>query len=94
MLRWRGAPAFRVVDAADAPALRQRLAPRQPVALFGGGHVGQALVRVLAPLPFALHWMDSRDEVFPPRWRGHAVRAFRPGAGRRAELAPQSRCSS
>jgi xanthine dehydrogenase accessory factor len=36
------------------------------VALFGGGHVGQALARVLAPLPFALTWIDSRDGVFPP----------------------------
>ncbi|PTT93320.1 xanthine dehydrogenase accessory protein XdhC [Pelomonas sp. HMWF004] len=36
-----------------------------PVALFGGGHVGQQLARVLAALPFSLHWVDSRDEVFP-----------------------------
>ncbi len=55
------------VTVADVPALRQRLAPRlQPLALFGGGHVGHALARVLAPLPFALHWIDSRDGVFPP----------------------------
>ncbi|HZY15175.1 MAG TPA: xanthine dehydrogenase accessory protein XdhC, partial [Ramlibacter sp.] len=38
---------------------------RQPVALFGGGHVGKALVNVLATLPFALTWIDSRDEIFP-----------------------------
>lgn len=55
------------VGAADAAALRQRLVPSlTPVALFGGGHVGRALVRALAPLPFAVHWVDSRDEVFPP----------------------------
>lgn len=54
------------VDMADASALRTRLAPRlTPVALFGGGHVGRALVQALAPLPFAVHWVDSRDEVFP-----------------------------
>lgn len=54
------------VSAADTSALRQRLAPRlTPVALFGGGHVGQALVQALAPLPFAVTWVDSRDEVFP-----------------------------
>ena len=48
------------------PDLRQRLAMRlTPVALFGGGHVGHALVRVLTDLPFRLHWIDSRDEVFP-----------------------------
>ncbi len=42
------------------------LAQRQPVALFGGGHVGNAIVGALAPLPFAVRWIDSRDEVFPP----------------------------
>jgi xanthine dehydrogenase accessory factor len=60
---------FELLTAADlAPAagLRARLAPRlQPVALFGGGHVGHALARVLAPLPFALTWIDSRDGIFP-----------------------------
>jgi xanthine dehydrogenase accessory factor len=35
------------------------------VALFGGGHVGRALVRTLAELPFDITWVDSRDEVFP-----------------------------
>jgi xanthine dehydrogenase accessory factor len=57
---------FEPVSAADVPALRERLAPgRTPLALFGGGHVGKALVRVLAPLPFAITWIDSRDEIFP-----------------------------
>jgi xanthine dehydrogenase accessory factor len=37
----------------------------QPLALFGGGHVGKALVQVLAPLPFQVRWIDSRDEIFP-----------------------------
>lgn len=51
---------------ADAPRLRgQLLATHHPLALFGGGHVGQALVRALAPLPFALTWVDSRDGIFP-----------------------------
>jgi xanthine dehydrogenase accessory factor len=27
--------------------------------------VGHALARVLAPLPFALTWIDSRDGIFP-----------------------------
>ncbi|KRD15669.1 xanthine dehydrogenase [Acidovorax sp. Root275] len=53
-------------DLAPAAGLRARLTPRQhPVALFGGGHVGHALARVLAPLPFALTWIDSRDGIFP-----------------------------
>ncbi len=36
-----------------------------PVALIGGGHVGQAIVRALLPLPFLLTWIDSREGVFP-----------------------------
>ena len=54
------------VDAADVSTLRDALrASGHPVALFGGGHVGRAIVAALAPLPFALRWIDSRDEVFP-----------------------------
>lgn len=57
---------FELVHAADLARLRQQLMPRrQPLALFGGGHVGKALVRTLAPLPFAVRWIDSRDEIFP-----------------------------
>lgn len=57
---------FEPVTQADAQALRERLAPvLTPLALFGGGHVGQAIVRALAPLPFAVQWIDSRDGVFP-----------------------------
>ena len=57
---------FERVDAGDIAALEARLAPRlAPLALFGGGHVGKALVNVLAALPFRLTWIDSRDEIFP-----------------------------
>ncbi len=57
---------FERISAADAPALRQRLQARlTPLALFGGGHVGHALVRVLCTLPYAVCWIDSRDQVFP-----------------------------
>ena len=57
---------FEAVAAHDLPLLRSRLEPDlKPVALFGGGHVGRALVEVLSRLPFALRWVDSRDEVFP-----------------------------
>jgi xanthine dehydrogenase accessory factor len=58
--------AFESVTAADLPRLRELLVPdRTPLALFGGGHVGKALVKTLAPLPFAVRWIDSRDEIFP-----------------------------
>ncbi len=57
---------YEAVQPADLPALMKRLQPDlSPLALFGGGHVGHALVNVLGELPFALRWIDSRDEVFP-----------------------------
>jgi xanthine dehydrogenase accessory factor len=36
-----------------------------PVVLFGAGHVGRAVVLALAPLPFAVRWIDSRPDQFP-----------------------------
>jgi xanthine/CO dehydrogenase XdhC/CoxF family maturation factor len=33
--------------------------------LYGAGHVGQALARILAELPLRLTWIDSRGELFP-----------------------------
>ncbi|MEJ6020690.1 xanthine dehydrogenase accessory protein XdhC [Ramlibacter sp. PS4R-6] len=55
----------RIADAASLPA---RLAPRRaPLALFGGGHVGRAIVDAFAPLPFDVTWIDSRDGIFPER---------------------------
>jgi xanthine dehydrogenase accessory factor len=57
---------FSKVAAADAASLQARLGAKlQPVALFGGGHVGNALIQVLATLPFELTWIDSRDGIFP-----------------------------
>ena len=34
---------------------------RTPLYLYGGGHVGRALVHVLQGLPFRVRWIDSRD---------------------------------
>ena len=61
---------FERVQPDSAAALTLRLqteldARRMPVALFGGGHVGRAIVRALMLLPVRVHWIDSRDEVFP-----------------------------
>lgn len=56
---------FEPVRAEHIERLNQWLQPRlTPLALFGGGHVGHALVQALAPLPFAVQWIDSRDDVF------------------------------
>jgi xanthine dehydrogenase accessory factor len=35
------------------------------IVLFGAGHVGRALVHVLAGLPCRITWVDSRDDQFP-----------------------------
>ncbi|GHB10023.1 xanthine dehydrogenase accessory protein XdhC [Salinicola rhizosphaerae] len=35
----------------------------QRLALFGAGHVGQALVQILAPLPWRIDWYDTRKEA-------------------------------
>lgn len=57
---------FERVGAAERASLLARAAALlTPVALFGGGHVGKALVDVLSRLPFAINWIDSRDEIFP-----------------------------
>ena len=59
---------FELLGGADIAGLRERLTLGQalmPVALFGGGHVGRAIVELLGQLPARVHWIDSRDEVFP-----------------------------
>lgn len=38
-------------------------APRPALLVFGAGHVGQAVARAFAPLPFKLSWYDSRPET-------------------------------
>ncbi|MFX1761413.1 xanthine dehydrogenase accessory protein XdhC [Paraburkholderia sp. A1RI-2L] len=46
--------------------LTETIAPNErPVVLFGAGHVGAALVRVLGTLPCRVRWVDERDAAFP-----------------------------
>jgi xanthine dehydrogenase accessory factor len=70
------AAARALLDAADArPQLEQTAArvelfePIRPaelhVVLFGAGHVGKSLVRVLGELPCRITWVDSRADQFP-----------------------------
>ena len=39
--------------------------PATQLLLFGAGHVGRALALAMAPLPFQLHWLDTRPDAFP-----------------------------
>jgi xanthine dehydrogenase accessory factor len=51
---------------ADHPQVAALLATQgRPLALFGGGHVGRAIAEVMSRLPYAVRWIDSRDEIFP-----------------------------
>lgn len=62
---------------AGASLLVQRLTrDLTPLWLYGGGHVGQAIVRALAELPFAVTWIDSRPEIFPREVPANACRSF------------------
>lgn len=57
---------LRIEDVGSGCELHERLdSMRPPVWLFGAGHVGQALVRVLAELPLTVCWIDARAELFP-----------------------------
>ena len=91
---------FEPVGVRDVPALTTRLQQAWlqslvPVALFGGGHVGHALVRLLVnlpSLPFALTWIDSRDGVFPSGLPSRVVCEYsEPVQAAVSTLAPQSR---
>ena len=58
--------AFDARDVADLESKARTEAPSgHPLLLFGAGHVGRALALALAPLPFAVRWIDSRAEPFP-----------------------------
>lgn len=56
----------RVVETASGPYLLECLEQAKlELYLFGAGHVGKAVVRALAPLPFRIHWVDQRAAEFP-----------------------------
>lgn len=53
---------------ADNWLLEAVAAPRTPLWIFGAGHVGRALIGVLAPLEqFDLTWIDTGPERYPDR---------------------------
>ena len=85
--------AFAPVSAQDQAALALQLRPPQmPVALFGSGHVGTAIVHALGLLPVDLVWIDSRDQPFPPDLPGNVqCEHSNPVQGAVAHLVPHSR---
>ena len=56
---------FEKVGVKDQARLAQTLlSPEPSLALFGAGHVGRSLVRVMSTLPWTLTWIDSREDIF------------------------------
>ncbi|MDP1901880.1 MAG: xanthine dehydrogenase accessory protein XdhC [Rubrivivax sp.] len=51
--------------AASDPAAWPETSPRFTLQLYGAGHVGRAVVRLLATLPCRVQWIDERESEFP-----------------------------
>jgi xanthine dehydrogenase accessory factor len=50
----------------DDPAAWPLPHPRFQLQLYGAGHVGRAIVRVLEAVPCRVAWIDERESEFPP----------------------------
>jgi xanthine dehydrogenase accessory factor len=54
------------IPIAEVRTLSEAIAPAKPrLAIFGAGHIGQAVARAFAPLPFHLEWLASREDLRP-----------------------------
>ncbi|HEX4710764.1 xanthine dehydrogenase accessory protein XdhC [Phenylobacterium sp.] len=50
----------------EVRALSEAIIPAKPrLLMFGAGHVGQAVARAFAPLPFEVDWLASREDLRP-----------------------------
>jgi xanthine dehydrogenase accessory protein XdhC len=86
-----GAP--RLVHQSRCTLLLERLDPQDtPLFVFGAGHVGKALVSVLAGLPFQIVWVDSREGVFPIVLPENVAAQQTPAPVEYVERAPESTC--
>lgn len=64
--------------------------PLAPLYLYGAGHVGRAVVRTLAELPFAITWIDGRDDAFPANLPAHVIAVASDDPAGNAVAAPES----
>jgi xanthine dehydrogenase accessory factor len=68
LLRGPGEAGIETLETADEKWWLESIGVRlKPLILFGAGHVGQAVARLLADLPFEVTWVDGRPGVFPDR---------------------------
>jgi xanthine dehydrogenase accessory factor len=66
MLSGREAPRFQLVEADGERWIVEPVTkPRVPLFVYGAGHVGRQLVRVIAELPFDVTWVDVAAGRFP-----------------------------
>lgn len=81
-------------DRADqGPWLIEPLAvPLTPLYLYGAGHVGRALVHVLAGLSFAVTWVDTTRARFPTAIPRHARMLVADDLAAAAATAPGNAC--
>ncbi|MGA2024904.1 MAG: xanthine dehydrogenase accessory protein XdhC [Steroidobacteraceae bacterium] len=63
--RAQGLPRLLHTAAGQAHLMERLDQALPPLWLFGAGHVGQALARILVELPVHLTWIDSRAELLP-----------------------------
>jgi xanthine dehydrogenase accessory factor len=66
--------AFTITGRIVSPQFVERFGEeRRPLYVFGSGHVGRAMILALAPLPFAVMWIDSRAGAFPSAVPGNVT---------------------
>lgn len=73
----------------DAPFVENFGEAFTPVLVFGAGHVGRALILALAPLPFAVRWIDTRAEQFPSHVPANVVPVHATEPEREIDEAPE-----
>lgn len=64
-------------------------AAARPLYIYGAGHVGRAIVKALADLPFGIHWVDIREDRFPPQMSDGVRRIIAPDPAAIASAAPK-----
>jgi len=86
-----GAPRLQALDTGDGPGV-VLVEPRWPsalqVVLFGAGHVGRALAKVLGDLECRVTWVDSRADAFPAAVPSNTRAAVAPDPADAVDRAP------
>lgn len=77
------------VRLADGRVMERFGSTATPLYLFGAGHVGRSLVLSLAPLPFAVTWIDPRPAAFPAHVPANVRCVGEPAPARLLDEAPR-----